>query len=265
MLMAESRSSYLEGREGDSIPEGFDGIRIGSEYCSQLLPSADKVRRLSRQMDPATLSLVTPVTGPDEVADVLSAVTTAVSLGWGEVVVNDWGVLNEVGHEVGGIEGVGITAGRLLMRFRRGPGAFDSREESDLPTRRYFAWGPLYDSPFLAFLKVKGVDRIELDPPRHWLPLPDLPGFRFSFHRDTRLIAVSAACSWLYKEDKGVWNPIKDCGRACTAHGDIVMTSPALKGPLLLRGRAILERVDVDMTEIALPDPVDRVIYDRIP
>jgi hypothetical protein len=263
--MPEGRSSYLEGRERDSIPEGFDGIRIGSEYCSQLLPSADKVRRLSRQMDPATLSLVTPVAGPDEVADVLSAVTIAVSQGWGEVVVNDWGVLNEVGDEVGGIEGTGVTAGRLLMRFRRGPGISDSRDESDLPTRRYFAWGPLYDSPFLAFLKAKGVDRIELDPPRHWLPLPDLPGFRFSFHRDTRLIAVSGACSWLYKEDIGVWNPIKDCGRTCTAHKDIVMTSPALKGPLLLRGRAILERVDVDITALALPDPVDRVIFDRIP
>ena len=263
--MAEARSSYLEGREGDLIPEGFDGIRIGSEYCSQLVPSAEKVRRISRQVDPDRLSLVTPVAGPDEVADVLSAVTTAVSLGWGEVVVNDWGILNELGNEVSGMGGVGITAGRLLMRFRRGPGVFDSREESDLPTRRYFAWGPLYDSPFLAFLKAKGVDRIELDPPRHWLPMPDLQEFRFSFHRDTRLIAVSAACSWLYKEDKGVWNPIKDCGRTCTAHGDIVMTSPALKGSLLLRGRAILERVDVDMTELALPDSVDRVIYDRIP
>jgi hypothetical protein len=36
-----------------------------------------------------------------------------------------------------------------------------------------------------------------------------------------------------------------------------------LKGPLLLRGRAILERVDVDINELQLPDPVDRVIYDR--
>ncbi|MDF1526262.1 MAG: hypothetical protein RRA15_05550 [bacterium] len=261
--MTGIRSSYLEGRERDSLPEGFDGIRIGSEFCPQLVPSAGKVRHLSRQMDPAALSLVTPVAGPDEVADVLNAVTTAVSHGWGEVVVNDWGVLNELGDEAGGMEGVGITAGRLLMRFRRGPGVFDSRDESDLPTRRYFAWGPLYDSPFLAFLKVKGVDRIELDPPRHWLPLPDMDGFLFSFHRDTRLIAVSGACSWLYKEDKGVWNPIKDCGRTCTAHKDIVMTSPALKGPLLLRGRAILERVDVKIDELELPDCVDRFIYDR--
>jgi len=253
-----ARSNFIEIRENDSIPEGWDGFRIGSESCSQLLPSAENVRRLSEKRDPGSLSLVTPVAGPDEVTDVLSAVATAVSQIWGEVVVNDWGVLDEVG----GIEGIGITAGRLLMRFRRGPGVFDPWEELDLSTRRYFAWGPLYDSPFLAFLRDKGVDRIELDPPRHWLPLPDLDGFRFSLHRDTRLISVSAACPWLYDEDKGAWNPPANCGRTCTAHNDIVMTSPVLNGPLLLRDRAILERVDVDIVELELPDSVDRVIYD---
>jgi hypothetical protein len=149
------------------------------------------------------------------------------------------------------------------MRFRRGPGVFDPWDELDLPTRRYFAWGPLYDSPFLAFLRGKGVNRIELDPPRHWLPLPDLDGFRFSLHHGTRLISVSAACPWLYDEDKGTWKPLANCGRICTEHKDIVMNSPMLKGPLLLRGRAILERVDVDINELQLPDPVDRVIYDR--
>lgn len=258
--MSPKRSNYLHLQGSDPIPEGWDGIRIGSEFCSQLLPSAENVRRLSEERDPGSLSLVTPVAGPDEVTDVLSAVTTAVSQGWGEVVVNDWGVLNETGD----MEGIGITAGRLLMRFRRGPGVFDPWDELDLPTRRYFAWGPLYDSPFLAFLRGKGVDRIELDLPRHWLPLPDLDEFRFSLHQDTRLISVSAACPWLYDEEKGAWKPLADCGRTCTAYNDIVMTSPALKGPLLLRDRAILERVDIDITELELPDPVDRLIYDRV-
>ena len=257
--MSPKRSSYLHLQGSDPIPEGWDGIRIGSESCSQLLPSAENVRCLSEKRDPASLSLVTPVAGPDEITDVLRAVKTAISHGWGEVVVNDWGVLDEVGNT----EGIGITAGRLLMRFRRGPGVFDPWDEMDFPTRRYFAWGPLYDSPFLAFLKGKGVIRIELDLPRHWLPLPDLDGFRFSLHQDTRLISVSAACPWLYDEDKGAWEPLANCGRTCTAHKDIVMTSPALKGPLLLRGRAILERVDVDIAELELPDSVDRLIYDR--
>jgi hypothetical protein len=257
--MSGARSNYLEIREGNLIPEGWEGFRIGSEFCSQLVPSVKSVRSISEKWDPGSLSLVTSVAGPDEITDVLRAVTTAVSQGWGEVVVNDWGVLGELG----GMEGIGITAGRLLMRFRRGPGVFDPWDELDPATRRYFAWGPLYDSPFLAFLRDKGVDRIELDSPRHWLPLPDLDGFRFSFHQDTRLISVSAACPWLYDEDKGTWNPLGNCGRICTAHNDIVMTSPALKGPLLLRGRAIYERVKENIAALELPENVDRFIFDR--
>ena len=263
--MPPKRSNYLHLQGSGLIPEGWDGIRIGSETCSQLLPSVEDLQSISEKRDPGSLSLVTPVAGPDEITEVLRAVTTAISCGWGEVVVNDWGVLDEAG----GMGGIGITAGRLLMRFRRGPGAFDLLDDPgddlDLATRRYFAWGPLYDSPFLAFLKGKGVDRIELDPPRHWLPLPDLDNFRFSFHQDLRLISVSAACPWLYDEDKGAWTPLANCGHNCTAHKDILMNSPALKGPLLLRGRAIMERVEVKIDELELPDSVDRLIYDRKP
>ncbi len=263
--MSPKRSNYLHLQGSGPIPEGWDGIRIGSESCSQLVPSIEDLRSISEKRDPGSLSLVTPVAGPDEVADVLRAVTAAVSMGWGEVVVNDWGVL----AEAGGTGGIGITAGRLLMRFRRGPGVFDLLEdpgdELDLTTRRYFAWGPLYDSPFLAFLKGKGVDRIELDPPRHWLPLPDLDGLRFSLHQHTRLVSVSAACPWLYDEKKGVWRPVTGCGRHCLEKDDIVMKSEVLTEPLLLRGRAILERVELDVDGLKLPDTVDRVICDRTP
>jgi len=176
-------------------------------------------------------------------------------------VVNDWGVLSELGP----MEGVVITAGRLLMRFRRGPGECDPWDDLDLEARRYFAWGPLFDSPFLAFLKDQGVSRIELDPPRHWLPLPDLDGFRFSLHSDTRLISVTASCPWLYDEDKGTWNPIASCGRVCTDHSDIVMSSQALERSLFLRGKAILEPVQINPDELDLTTSVDRIIYDRIP
>ncbi len=40
------------------------------------------------------------------------------------------------------------------------------------------------------------------------------------------------------------------------------MTNPLLKDPLYLNGRAILERVDVDIADLGLPDIVDRIIYD---
>jgi len=258
--MSLKRSHYYHLKGSTPIPEGWDGIRVGSETCTRLLPTSRDIRRISEEMDAGVLSLVTPVAGPDEVNDVLNIILTSAGLRWNEVVVNDWGILDAAG----GLEGIQITAGRLLMRFRRGPGAFDPWDELDLSSRRYLAWGPLYDSPFLALLKKKGVSRIELDLPRHWFPLPDLNGFRFSLHRGTRLISVSAACPWLYDTEKRAWNPTAGCDRTCTGHSDMVMTSPAVDGSLLLRGRAVLERVEVDTGELKLPDNVDRIIFDPV-
>lgn len=256
--MPASRSLYLDVGRGDPVPGDPGGVRIGSESCSRLLPSAGQIRRLSQERDPAGLSLVTPIAGPDEVQEVLRTIEAAAGQGWGEVVVNDWGVLKEAGRAAG----AGVTAGRLLMRLRRGPGTFDPLEELDPATRRYFAWGPLYDSPFLAFLEARGVGRIEVDPPRHWLPMPEMGRFRLSFHQDTRLISIAATCPWLYDEEAGKWVSTAGCGCPCMGRGDIRMTTSALEEPLFLRGRAILERVRLDLDEMELPGAVDRVICD---
>ena len=264
--MDRSRHKYLEIHVNDTVQGTWDGMRIGSESCSQLVPSVQVVQSLSREKDPACLSLVTPIAGPDEIVDVMNAVKAAVSEGWQEVVVNDWGVLSGLAElEIAG--GIGFTAGRLLMRFRRGPGACELSDspgvKTDLATRRYFAWGPLYDSPFLAFLRANGIDRIELDLPRDWVPVPEETGFRLSFCKDTRLVSITGQCPWLYNPEVADWSPSKGCGRPCREKSDIVMNAPALKRPLLLRGRAILERVEVDIEELQLPDSVDRIIYDR--
>jgi len=258
--MPLKRSHYFHLQGSGPIPEGWDGIRVGSETCSRLLPTRQDIRRISEEKNAARLSLVTPVAGPDEVGDVLNVILTSAGLRWGEVVVNDWGILDAAG----GLEGIQITAGRLLMRFRRGPGVFDPWDELDLFSRRYLAWGPLYDSPLLALLKRKGVSRIELDPPRHWLPLPVQEGFRYSLHGDTRLIAVSAACPWLYDAEKGSWNPMTTCGCLCAPQNDLRMTSSVFEGTLLLRDRAVIERIEVDINELDLPDTVDRIIGHRI-
>lgn len=257
--MPPQRSNYFPLQGSGPIPEGWDGVRVGSETCSSLLPSASRIRDLSEEMDPRSLSLVTSVAGPDEIKGILSVVSTAIFRGWGEIVINDWGILDAVTGSVG----TGITAGRLIMRFRRGPGVFDPWDALDSSSRRYFAWGPLYDSSFLAFLKVKGVDRIELDPPRHWLPVPDVNGFQFSMHQDTRLVSVSAACPWLFDEAKGTWRSLTDCKQPCSEQNDVVMTSPQVKGALLMRERAIFEPVDIDIDGLDLPETVDRIINSR--
>lgn len=247
--------------QGSDLPgRGWNGTRVGSETCVKLLPSGNTMEKLSTGGDSTRLSLVTPIAGPGEVSTVQDLIKTARSLGWGEVVINDWGVLAQAGRT----RGPEVTAGRLLMRFRRGPGFYDPWDEMDPASRRYFAWGPLYDSPFLVFLRRKGVTRIELDPPRHWMAPPPVKGFRFSFHLNTRLISVSAACPWLYDNERHQWGPMAGCTEDCARHGGLRMAAPALDKPLFLRDRAILEDPGLNLEDLDLPDLVDRIIYDRI-
>jgi hypothetical protein len=251
------------------FPEGdWDGYRIGSEGCHHLLPGIEQIKKLSERHDPEKLSLITPITGPGHDTNVLEALETALKLGWGEVVVNDWGVLEHVGQvcQIDQLEKIGtsrITAGRLLMRFRRGPGEVDRWDELDETSRKYFAWGPLYDSGLMGFLRDMGVTRLELDPPRHWLPLPETDGFALSLHLKERFITLSAACPWLYDEKAGSWHSEEECGKRCLS-GDLAMSSANLDQPLILRDKATLEKVQETVDLEDLPDSVDRLIFTRV-
>jgi hypothetical protein len=250
------RARYLDLPSGGSFPEGWDGLRIGSETCASLLPRPDQLPGLFEGIDPSRLTLVTPLADPREVGFVLECVEAARSGGWGEIVVNDWGVLSETGRRTSG----GLTAGRLLMRFRRGPGETDPWENLDEPSRRYFAWGPLFDTPFLKFLKDWGVSRVEADPPRHWIPLPSSTILAVSFHRDTRMISVSGSCPWLRPGEE--WDDRDGCGGECVRSGDLLMHAPALSRPLAMRGKAVIERLDDPPPTDDQPSTVDRLIFD---
>ena len=253
------RARYLDNCISH-FPEGdWDGYRIGSEGCHHLLPGSEQIKILSESLDPEKLSLITPIVGPGHDTNVLEVAETALKLGWGEVVVNDWGVLEQIG-QTGASR---IAAGRLLMRFRRGPGEVDRWEDLDETSRKYFAWGPLYDSGFLGFLRDMGVIRLELDPPRHWLSLPETDGFSLSMHLEERFITLSAACPWLYDENTGSWQSEEECGKRCLS-GDLGMSSDRLDQPLILRNKAILEKVEEPVDIENLPRSVDRLIFANV-
>jgi hypothetical protein len=245
----------------DLLDADWDGYRIGSESCHHLLPGLEQINELSESLDPEKLSLITAIAGPGQDTNVLKTAETALNAGWGEVVVNDWGILEQV-SKLGTSR---ITAGRLLMRFRRGPGEVDRWDELDETSRKYFAWGPLYDSAFLGFLREMGVVRLELDPPRHWLPLPETDGFALSLHLEERFVTLSAACPWLYDEEKGSWKPDEACSHQCRTGEDISMTNAKLDQPLILRDKATLEKVQQAVDLESLPANVDRIIYRNQP
>jgi hypothetical protein len=255
----------------------WDGERVGSEGCALLVPGAPGVCGAGRAfVAPGRASLVTPLLAPSEFPRVLEAALAALEAGWGEVVVNDWGLL----HALAGKAGGRLTAGRLLMRARRGPGEGDPWEGLDPYSREYFAWGPLRDRPFLDLLREKGVARLELDPPRHWHPLRVPAGFRLSLHADHRFVTLAGNCPFLYHRDQGKWVGA-GCGLACRARS-ILLSAPALVPPgggasafaeaaadrsagrpfgFVQSGRLVLEEAADAITEADLPAEADRLVF----
>jgi hypothetical protein len=271
-LAWRAREPLPPPREG-----GWDGLRVGSEGCARLVPGPSRVDATGRS-DPApgAVSLVTPLLPPSEYARVLEAALAALEAGWAEVVVNDWGLLSALAGKAQGR----LTAGRLLMRARRGPGEGDPWEGLDPASREYFAWGPLGDRPFLDFLRGKGVERLELDPPRHWHPLRVPPGFRLSLHADHRLVTLAGNCPFLYREGEGRWAE-GDCRLACRERA-IHLTAPGFAPPgsgssafaeaaadrsagrlfrFVQSGRLVLEEAPGAVAGGGLPEAADRLVF----
>ncbi len=238
----------LPGRDFlPGLPEDAP-LRVGSEGCARLVPSAREIRELPHRLGapPERLTLVTPLCGPRELAPVVDSALAAREAGWREVVVNDWGVLRSLGP-------LPLpTAGRLLLRLRRGPGEGDPWPTLDLPSRDYFAWGPLHDPPFLEFLRQRGVVRLELDPPRHWHPLPPVPDFALSLHADHRMVSLTGNCHHLPPGETG------SCHRGCL-NVPVRLTAPQLPGFLVAWGRLLLEPAGGDVPA-DLPPSLDRLI-----
>ena len=239
----------------------WSGYRIGSESCVHLLPDSSRLQDGWEVPEGKSRTLVTPVAGPFGLDRVLDLAHWAHRRGWEEIVVNDWGVFKELSS----VEGIKITAGRLLMRFRRGPGSSDPWPDLDDDSRRYFAWGPLCDGPFLEFLCQSGITRFETDPPRHWHPMPDLGSVRLSLHADNRLISVSSQCPWLYHPRKDNWSAGAQCPANCRTSGPVLLHSEHLDQPLIQRGMEILDDASGSWREEDLPPEVDRIIYSADP
>ncbi|UCF31749.1 MAG: hypothetical protein JSV26_04910 [bacterium] len=245
---------------GEATAGRWQGLRFGSESCPHLLPPPEAMERIRGESAGRALALVTPVCGPGESEDVAALADRALELEWDEVVVNDWGILSGLSPRWKGR----LSAGRCLVGLRRGPGLGDPWAELDDESRRYFAWGPLYDSALLELFSERGIVRLEVDPPRHWFPLPDMNAFRISFHGDFRLVSLSARCPWLYEGSADRWADPDPRRRGCLESGPVLMFSGYLTRPLIHRGREILEEASDAWSEEDLADGVDRIIYSNL-
>jgi len=237
----------------DPLPDGYDRLYCGIEFCERLLPRPARVLELAAaaQASGLAFTLVTPFL-TDAGLPAAEALVDALALrGLAfEVVINDWGLL----HRLSG-RSLHLALGRLLCRQKRGPRILDLVLP---PTAfRHFRMAGA-DAPHQrALLDALGVGRIELDNLLQGIARPPgaLPAslyYPFCYVTTTRL------CRSLYGEKRSTgYRSIGPCGEVCRNHL-FALRHRTMPRPLLLRGNTQF----VEHRE--LPEELEALGIDRL-
>lgn len=176
------RARFIASSENLNIDiSKFDRIYFGNEFTDTLLPSAERLKRLSNLVK-KDITLVTPFITQgkiDNIAELLEA--AKVSDNVSEVVVNDFGVLRLMSRKFKDLIPI---AGRVLVKQKTDPRHYYesySNKESSLHTS-------LSDIGFANFLKKNNVKMVELN---NTLQGADLPAdFSYSLHYPHVIVAL---------------------------------------------------------------------------
>lgn len=190
-----------------AAPAALRGVKrlyLGDEFCSNLLPDGEDMRRAASLG--AAVTLVTPLLS-DEAFDRVEALAGGFPRGSArlEIVVNDLGLLRVLRGRRWGR--VAVSLGRVLgHRVKVMPPDFAR-----------------------AFLKEHRVSRVELDDPA-LLPRFEPFGLKVSYHLPFRYISTTRFCPWELH-----WPA--PCSFACLGRVR-KLEHPRLPAPLLLSGQA---------------------------
>jgi hypothetical protein len=272
------------------LPEGYDRVYFGSEFCERRIPSLPALEALVRRTHDADMrfTLVTPYV-TDEGLDRVEELCRALSgqAGACEVVVNDWGVLRLLHERFPSLEPV---LGRLLVKqkrcptlarvLKRAPAAMMRHadpEHSDrvlvmqvkLPPAmdEYYRGSNAGSVPVLQkCLSGMGVRRIELDNPLHGVKVSLGQGVRAAslyvpfVYVSTTFYCPSAGCDG----PQSTMRKRRPCSQQCARYV-FSLEHASFPLPLLLRGNTHFYRNDsVDESRIARMG-VDRLVYASAP
>ncbi len=200
----------------DSLPTGTSRIYWGSEFCERLLPSSDELRTVVNRAAEASIdtTLVTPYVTDEELAEVrrILQVFHEVSPD-SEVVFSDWGVLRVIREEFPSFTPV---LGRLLNKQTIDPRIGPVMENSPASARSHFQ-AAAADNPVVeAFLKDRGVNRIEFDNTRQgFIRQGTLPA---SLHVPYVLFSVTRLCPAANWGAGRGFRGIGSCRKECLHH-----------------------------------------------
>ena len=221
------------------IPEGYERVYLGNEFCERNLPTPKELTRgLEAAKDASVpLTLVTPYltdTGLSKVRKLLDILPSG-----SEVVFNDWGLLASLNDHV-------PIMGRILTYQRRGPRLINVIERLPEEAQAYLRDSPLSQESYRQFLHERGVTRAEFDNP--------LQGIGFSLSEDKAPLKGSIYTPWVYVTttrlclSRACTKPeardelgILPCERECRDLA-FTLTHKSMPLPLLLRGNTVFYR-----------------------
>lgn len=240
------RAVFLHRMDGP-LPSGYSRLYFGSEFCARAFPPLSEVRDAlgaARQAGWA-FTLALPVLSESFLPPLRSVLQEVLPLflPGDEVMISDLGEIAPV-REIS--PDVTVTVGRVLSGQKRGPQILGmSLTETQLA---YFRQGSWYAAEAVAFLREKGIARVELDNLLQGIgPLP--AGLAGSLHVPYAMVTSSRNCP---HRETGSAGCVLSCGEVFT------LSSPASPLPLIQGGNTQF------LLNERLPENVGNLGIDRV-
>jgi len=246
--MAVERALCLS-RWDAALPEGYQRLYFGAEFCSWALPSLVQIEAALATARTAGLpfTLLTPILREETLAELNTLFSALKPLlqSDDEVVISDFGALSLVRER---LPQVNVVLGRALSGQKRGP-RIEHLEMSD-EAREYFRQGSWYSREAVKLLHELGVDRVELDNLIQGLaPLPQ--ELRGSLHTPYAMVTSSRNCP--FHRDKSGQRCAVTCGEVFR------LSTEQISHPLYQAGNSQflkLEQLPADLPALG----IDRVV-----
>lgn len=229
--MTEEAIQVLGAAELKSYGGEYSRVYLGDEFCERLLPTRREVRvalGFCRKMG-KEFTLVTPYltdAGLARAEKLLDALPRGT-----EVVVNDWGLLEDVcARELTPV------LGRIVIKYRRDPRV--TAIEGNVPKgcRMVLHSSALTQERFKKFLRELGIKRIELDNTPFQVNHGNLKDFKATLHIPYVYVTTTRQCLANYFV-KGVFG-ISECSKSCLKHS-FTWSSPDFPEKLIQRGNTL--------------------------
>jgi hypothetical protein len=201
---------------------GFTRCAFGNEFCEHLIPSPDALESALNAAKSHSLAftLLTPYVSNEGIAALRPLFDLFARSGGGEVVFNDWGVLNLLRREFPTLTPV---QGRLLNKSLRDPRVTTMYAAAPAPTAAISALqrSNLDCTSYTSFLSRLGVNTVEMDNLPQGADLSfAASGVKFGVYLPFGFISTSRICmaAGLHYRKPDKFQPGAPCRHECQSH-----------------------------------------------